>query len=106
MSSIKSVKETDLWESGELGKDGEFARKSTSDSSQLDDKLSLQMISIRLQKSLLEDLKDIAELNGIGYQPLIKQVLKRFVNAEKKQMLREKATEQRNMEMNEKKVAL
>ncbi|WP_140060940.1 hypothetical protein, partial [Vibrio parahaemolyticus] len=84
----------------------EFVRKSNNDGEKLDDKLGLQMISIRLQKSLIEDLKDIAELNGIGYQPLMKQILKRFVDAEKKKILREMAIEQRNMEVELKKEAM
>ncbi len=45
-----------------------------------------------LQKSLIEDLKHIATLNGIGYQPLIRQILTRFADAEKKRILREAAT--------------
>jgi predicted DNA binding CopG/RHH family protein len=37
-----------------------------------------------MPKELVQDLKDLAKLNGLGYQPLIKQILKRFVDAEKK----------------------
>lgn len=84
----------EIWESGDLGRSEEFVRKSTYSGSKIDDQLELQMISIRLQKNLIEDLKDIAMLNGIGYQPLIKQILNRFVDAEKKKILREKALEQ------------
>ena len=40
-----------------------------------------------MPKELVQDLKDLAKLNGLGYQPLIKQILKRFVNAEKKMMV-------------------
>ncbi len=104
MSLIKNATESDAWESGDLGREAEFVRKSNNNSDELDNKLNLQMISIRLQKSLLEDLKNIAELNGIGYQPLIKQVLKRFVDSEKKQILNEKAAEQRNIVLESKKV--
>ncbi len=39
----------------------------------------------------------IAEINGIGYQPLIRQVLKRFADAEKKRILRERAAEFREL---------
>ena len=59
----------------------------------IDDALGLQPISIRLQKDLIENLKDLAKLNGLGYQPLIRQVLTRWVDCELKSMLREKATE-------------
>ena len=103
MSLIKDTAEIETWESGKLGRSEEFVRKSNNNGEMLDDKLGLQMISIRLQKSLIEDLKDIAEINGIGYQPLMKQILKRFVDAEKKKILREMAIEQRNMEIELKK---
>lgn len=85
------------WDSRELGADEEHAKKSVNNGESIDNSLELQMISIRMQKGLIEDLKDIAQLNGLGYQPLMKQVLKRFVEAEKKQMLRERASELRNM---------
>ena len=61
-------------------------------SAALDDALDLQPISIRLQKDLLDNLKALAKLNGLGYQPLIRQVLTRWVDCELKNMLREKAS--------------
>ena len=60
-------------------------------SAAIDDALDLQPISIRLQRDLLENLKALAKLNGLGYQPLIRQVLTRWVDCELKHMLREKA---------------
>lgn len=48
----------------------------------IDDALGLQMISIRLQKSLLTNLKAIAEHHGVGYQPLIRDLLNRFARSE------------------------
>ena len=59
----------------------------------IDDSLGLQPISIRLQKDLLDNLKELAKLNGLGYQPLIRQVLTRWVDCELKDMLRAKASE-------------
>lgn len=44
--------------------------------------LELQMISIRLQKSLITNLKIIADFHKIGYQPLIRDLLNRFVRSE------------------------
>lgn len=88
---IKGTEEA--WESGELGQSEEHVRKSTLDPLQLDVSLGLKAISIRMQESLIDDLKLIAEIHGLGYQPLIKQVLKRFVEAEKKLLLKEKAAE-------------
>lgn len=57
----------------------------------IDEALDLQPISIRLQKDLIENLKALAKLNGLGYQPLIRQVLTRWVDCELKDMLRAKA---------------
>ena len=55
----------------------------------------MQMISIRLQKKLIEDLKAIAAHNGIGYQPLVRQLLTRFVISEFKKMVNDAAAETR-----------
>ncbi len=93
MSKIEGNQEA--WEKGLLGQDEAFAEAVKIDDSIIDDSLGLQMISIRLQKSLLEELKMIADIHGLGYQPLIKQVLRRFADCEMKQLLRQIASEQR-----------
>nr|WP_297397794.1 hypothetical protein [uncultured Marinobacter sp.] len=100
---IKKIPDTvEAWEDGTLGEDEQFAAVAEPiDESTLNDAAGLQMISIRLQKSLIEDFKNIAEINGIGYQPLIRQVLKRFADAEKKQILRERSAEVRRREEGE-----
>ena len=56
---------------------------------EINDALELHPISIRLSKSLFEDLKMIADLHGLGYQPLIRQVVTRFADCEKKRILQE-----------------
>jgi len=56
---------------------------------QIDEALELQMISIRLQKALLNDLKFVADYRGIGYQPLIREVLCRFARHEISAIARE-----------------
>ena len=38
---------------------------------------------------LIEDFKMIAALHGLGYQPLMRQTLRRFADAEKKRLLQE-----------------
>lgn len=48
----------------------------------MDDALGLQMISIRLQKELIEQLKFIAEHHGIGYQPMMRGILLRWARTE------------------------
>lgn len=84
----------ELWETGALGQNETFARIAEDIQAEaLDKAAGLQMVSIRLQRSLLEDLKMIAHLNGQGYQPLVKQVLKRFVDCEKKRLLKEAASQ-------------
>ena len=86
---IDIYENVDQWESGALGESKENARLSKVDLNKLRDAAELQLISIRMPKELVQDLKDLAKLNGLGYQPLIKQILKRFVDAEKKMMVRE-----------------
>jgi hypothetical protein len=91
MNSPKDEAEgLDPWESGELGRSEEFARRAPPDlKAEIDDALELQMISIRLQKQLLSDLKFIADYRGIGYQPLVREVLSRFARAEMSAIARE-----------------
>jgi hypothetical protein len=87
--SDKSTANADPWESGKLGRDERFVKRADlSDEDALDESLALQMISIRLQKQLIEDLKFIATAHGIGYQPLMRDVLSRFVIHEKKAIMR------------------
>jgi len=95
MSDAAKIPATDkAWENGDLGRDEKFVGRADPDTEkQIDRSLDLQMISIRLQKSLIEDFKHIATLNGIGYQPLMRQILKRFVDGEKKKLLRDAAQE-------------
>lgn len=80
----------EAWDSRELGCSEAHVKVSDDITDELiNDALELQPISIRLNRSLIEDLKMIAELNGLGYQPLIRQVLNRFADCEKKRILAE-----------------
>ena len=88
--STKIGASDEAWETGKLGRDEKYVRVSKGlDESKLDQSVGLVPVSIRLQKSLIEDFKIIAQYNGIGYQPLMRQILTRFANSEKKQILRE-----------------
>jgi predicted DNA binding CopG/RHH family protein len=87
--SKQSIHASDeAWEDRRLGCDENFVK--VVDNVQEDDLAEAsgtQMISIRIQKSLIEDFKMIASLNGnIGYQTLMKQIMQRFVDSEKKQI--------------------
>lgn len=80
------------WDNGDFGRDEAYVEACTSvDEKAIDDALELQSINIRMPKDLLEDLKRIALINNIGYQPLMKQVLQRFVTSEMKIILRDLA---------------
>ncbi len=77
----------EAWEAGALGRDTSHAKAVSADiEQQVDDGMGLQLISIRLQKELIEDYKKIAEFHGIGYQPLMRDALKQFAEAEYKRI--------------------
>lgn len=85
----KLISDTEeAWENRTLGADEEYVAVSNLSDEIVDASLDLQPISIRLHKALIEDFKIIAKLNGLGYQTLMRQVLKRFSDAEKKKILR------------------
>lgn len=89
--SATMITSTDeAWDNRELGCSEAHVKVSDDiGDTELNDALELHPISIRLNKSLIEDLKMIADLNGLGYQPLIRQVLTRFADCEKKRILQE-----------------
>lgn len=94
--SKQTIPGTDeAWDDRVLGADANFvavAEEVTQD--EIDQAVGSQLISIRLQKALIEDFKMIASLNGeIGYQTLMKQILQRFVDCEKKRIFRELVSE-------------
>ena len=75
------------WESGALGRSDENVVVASPDvEAALDDALCLQPISVRLQQSLINDLKLIARYHGIGYQPLMRNALNRFARFELREM--------------------
>lgn len=72
--------DVELWETKQLGADPKYARRVSREKAQeIDDSLGLQAISIRLQKELVEQIKELARQDGIGYQPYIRQLLTRHV---------------------------
>jgi uncharacterized protein (DUF4415 family) len=53
-----------------------------------------QLVSIRMQKSMIDAFKAIAANNNdIGYQTLMKQILQRFIDSEMKRIWREHLAE-------------
>jgi predicted DNA binding CopG/RHH family protein len=91
INSSEFVRDAQKWDDRELGASEEHVETaSEAEMAAFNDALSLQAISIRLQKTLIEDLKSISQSYGIGYQPMVRDLLQRFVLAEKKQDLRKK----------------
>lgn len=94
MATIRKKKvahAVDPWETGALGQSEEHVRVATdAEMREVDDALELQMISIRLQKGLLDALKEIAKHNGIGYQPMVRDLLNRFARSEIRTILQDR----------------
>ena len=68
-----------------VGRDELFVKvASRSEAKKIDDALDLQMISIRLSKDLIQTFKLLGLKNGMGYQPLMREALKRFADNELK----------------------
>lgn len=77
----------EAWDTEELGADAKFVRRvSDEKASEIEDALCLQMISIRLDKELIETFKHLAVIHGVGYQPLMRDALRRFAESELKQL--------------------
>lgn len=96
MKNTHSKHSKNAWDKRELGASKKHVRKASPDREKaLDDRLGLQTISIRLQKKLIDNLKRLAEEDGIGYQPYMRQVLMRHVrhidHERKEKSKREKA---------------
>ncbi len=80
---IKNEDPDAAWEDGKLGRDGDHVRRSTPEVEKaVEEAECLHMISFRLQRELIEQLKFIAAHHGIGYQPLMRDVLCRFARSE------------------------
>lgn len=73
------------WEQGEIGQSEDFVKKTSPEKEKaIEEGLDLQMISIRLQKELIDELKHLAHQAGIGYQPYIRQLLTQHVVSKRK----------------------
>jgi len=87
--------EKDTFDYDTIGTDEQFVSVAPDMENAIDEALGLQPISIRLQKNLLDNLKALAQLNGIGYQPLVRQILTRWVDSELKNILRERLAQEK-----------
>ncbi|MAL83575.1 MAG: hypothetical protein CMF11_04390 [Idiomarina sp.] len=83
----KAIEQDEKWDSGELGQEESYVERVEFDQAieeAINQSARLRPISIRMEEELINDLKTIAEHHNLGYQPLIRQLLKRFVVSEKK----------------------
>ena len=73
-------KESERWDNKELGASEEHALPASEQQQQaLDDATGLQLLSIRMPRTLIEQIKQLARLDGLGYQPYMRQVLIKHV---------------------------
>jgi hypothetical protein len=94
MKKEKIIGTAEAWENGELGQDADHAVAAPVGlAQQIDDVLGMQMISIRLPKELIEEYKMIARVHKLGYQPLMRDALKRFAEGEIKKLAVQYANE-------------
>ncbi len=90
MAIKKRRNRSDPWEDRRLGADARFVGVvPRAEEAGIDASLGLQMISVRLPRELIEHLKTIALHRGIGYQPLMRDVLSRFARGELIEVLRQ-----------------
>ncbi len=90
MKNMRKNHEEDSWDNRELGAEEKYVRKVSPDREKdIDEKLGLQIISIRLQKNLIDELKSLSYENGIGYQPYIRQILTQYVKTKRTKHLKE-----------------
>lgn len=86
----------EAWEDGVLGQSADNVRKASDEvTKNIDDALGLQAISIRLPKATIETYKMLAKLHGVGYQPLMRDAICRWAEAEMKQLLASAVESQR-----------
>ena len=86
----------EAWDDEILGADAGSMKVADKEmESAVDDASGTQLISIRMQKSMIDSFKAIAGANkGIGYQTLMKQILQRFIEGEMKRVWNEHIAEQ------------
>lgn len=78
----------EAWEHGALGNDDRYVRRASELlEREVDEALGLQAISIRLPRATIETYKMLAEMHGVGYQPLMRDAICRWAEGELKQML-------------------
>lgn len=90
MATAKIKDTLEAWENGALGRDEQYVGVADeSHETALQEALEMQAISIRVPKDLVRQYKLIAGFHGVGYQPLMRDVMTRFVKGALKEILEE-----------------
>ena len=88
MATSKILKTTEACDDGILEREEKYVVVADEfHDAALDAALELRAISIRLPKQLIEQYKLIGHFHGVGYQPLMRDVLLRFVPSALKEIL-------------------
>lgn len=94
--NVRTIPDTEeAWDKRVLGADEKYVEVvDQAEEDLINEAASTQLISIRMHRCMIDDFKMIASLNGsIGYQTLMKQILQRFIDSEKKRIFRELVSE-------------
>lgn len=79
------------WESGKLGMSEDHAvQVSTEETAAIERAAGMKLVSIRLPVVLVSNLKEIAKYYGIGYQPMVRDLMERFARSEIRTILEER----------------
>ena len=83
MSTELNHEITEQWESGKLGTDRATVRVAGPEiEAMLDSATAMKLVTMRLPIPLIDALKAIAQYHGIGYQPMVRDLLGRFALSE------------------------
>lgn len=102
IEAIFDEKEIEKWDNREYGADEDYVERAVLDKKYLElinndegekSTSKMQLISIRLPEPLIQDLKNIGKKEGLGYQTLIREIMKRFVAAENRKELNQAIAE-------------
>jgi predicted transcriptional regulator len=93
--SEKNEGTSEAWETGALGRSEEHAERSAQplEEGAIDAAFGLELVTLRVDTEVLQGLKEIARYRGVGHHPLIRQMLRRFVDSEFRQIAQERMRE-------------
>ena len=77
--NTRPIDEEDAWRQ-DLGVNPALVRVvPAAEEARTDESMGLQMVSLRLPKEAIEQLKSLARAEGLGYQPYVRQLLMRHI---------------------------